>query len=75
MKATEQSAGLRGNLAEACVKHRKSISFVEFAFPIDIEFDVRTSRGLEPGFELTYKTHNSIYRTYEQEKWRLIFVR
>ena len=65
MKATEQSAGLRGNLAEAGVKHRKSISSVEFELPMDVEFDVRTSRGSELGFELTYKTDNSTYRIYE----------
>ena len=65
MKATEQSAALRGNLADACVKHRKSTSFVECDVAMDVEFDVRTSRGSELGFELTYKTDSSTYRTYE----------
>ena len=65
MKATEQSAGLRGNLAEACVKHRNSMSFVEFDLSMDVEFDVGISRGLKIGFELTCKTDSSTYRIYE----------
>ena len=65
VRATEQSAGLRGNLAEARVKHRNSMSFVEFDLPMDVEFDVGTSRGSKLGFELTHKTDNSTYRIYE----------
>lgn len=48
-----QSEEMRGNLSEAGVKHRKSISFVPFGLLMDAATDDWDSRGVGLGFELT----------------------